>query len=108
MFADKSWGTYKVIGIEKDSLIVKVILHAGKRMHYHSHEKRDEVWVVIIGEGRIIVDGMEQLIKVGDVVTMAAGCKHTVIAQTELQMIEVQLGKTICVSDKQKYESWSK
>lgn len=108
MFADKSWGTYKVIGIEKDSLIVKVILHAGKRMHYHSHEKRDEVWVVIRGEGRIIVDGMEQLIKVGDVVTMAAGCKHTVIAQTELQMIEVQLGKTICVSDKQKYESWSK
>ena len=77
-------------------------------MHYHSHEKRDEVWVVIRGEGRIIVDGMEQLIKVGDVVTMAAGCKHTVIAQTELQMIEVQLGKTICVSDKQKYESWSK
>ena len=51
---------------------------------------------------------MEQLIKVGDVVAMAAGCKHTVIAQTELQMIEVQLGKTICVSDKQKYESWSK
>ena len=48
--------------------------------------KRDEVWVVIGGEGRIIVDGMEQLIKVGDVVTMAAGCKHTVIAQTELQM----------------------
>ena len=42
---------YKVIGIEKDSLIVKVILHAGKRMHYHSHEKRDEVWVVIGGEG---------------------------------------------------------
>ena len=47
---------------------------------------------------------MEQLIQVGDVITMAAGCKHTVIAETELQMIEVQLGKDISVTDKHKYE----
>lgn len=107
MYADKSWGTYKVIAIEKYSLIVKVILRAGKRMHYHSHKKRDEIWIVIEGEGRIIIDEMEQFIKVSDVVTIAAGCKHTVIARTELQMIEIQIGKDICVSDKQKYEFWS-
>ena len=47
---------------------------------------------------------MEQPIKVGDVITMAAGCKHTVIAETELQMIEVQLGKDISVADKRKFE----
>ena len=40
----------------------------------------------------------------GDVITMAAGCRHTVIAETELQLIEVQLGKEISVSDKHKYE----
>ena len=37
-------------------------------------------------------------------ITMAAGCKHTVIADTELQMIEIQLGKDITVTDKRKYE----
>ena len=36
---------------------------------------------------------------------MAAGCKHTVIAGSKgLQMIEIQLGKDINVSDKKKYD----
>ena len=39
----------------------------------------DEIWNVIRGEGRTVVDGMEQIVKAGDVITMAAGCKHTVI-----------------------------
>ena len=39
-----------------------------------------------------------------DVITMEAGCKHTVIAETELQLIEVQLGSQISVADKHKYE----
>ena len=104
MFADKSWGTYKVLDIGKESMTIKVTLKSGEHMFYHSHERRDEVWTVISGRGRTIVDGMEQPIKVGDVITMAAGCKHTVIAETELQMIEVQLGKDISVADKRKFE----
>ena len=50
------------------------------------------------------MDGMEQPVKAGDVVTMQAGCRHTIIADTELQVIEVQLGKEISVDDKHKYE----
>ena len=50
------------------------------------------------------MDGMEQKVKPGDVVTMAAGCRHTIIADTKLQVIEVQLGREISVYDKQKYE----
>ena len=73
-------------------------------MNYHSHRNRDEVWVVISGTGRTIVDGMEQSVQVGDVVTMGAGCRHTVIADTELKLIEVQLGEAISVEDKQKHE----
>ena len=105
MFAEKSWGSYRVIDIEEKSMTVKVTLNPGNMMNYHSHEKRDEVWTVIRGDGQTIVDGMEQLITVGDVVTMAAGCKHTVIAgDNGLQLIEVQLGTDISVSDKKKYE----
>ena len=72
-------------------------------MNYHSHRNRDEVWTVISGEGRTVVDGMEQKVTVGDVVAMQAGCRHTVIAYTKLKLIEVQLGKEISVDDKQKY-----
>ncbi len=104
MFADKSWGSFQVVDIEEESMTVKVTLNPGHSMNYHSHERRDEVWTVISGEGRTIVDGMEQPVKAGDVVTMEAGCRHTIIADTELKVIEVQLGREISVHDKHKYE----
>ena len=104
MFAEKSWGSFRVLDVEETSLTIKVTLNPGHRMNYHSHERRDEVWTVISGRGRTIVDGMEQPVKSGDVITMAAGCKHTVKAETELQIIEVQLGREIDVHDKRKYE----
>lgn len=103
-FAEKSWGSFKVIDVEDESLTIKVTLNPGHSMNYHSHERRDEVWTVISGRGTTIVDGMEQPVKAGDVVTMQAGCRHTVIAETELKLIEVQLGKEISVSDKRKYD----
>ena len=104
MFAEKSWGSFKVIDIDKASMTIKVTLNAGHRMNYHSHQHRDEVWTVIAGKGKTIVDGMEQNVKAGDVITMSAGCRHTVNAETELKLIEVQLGEAIDVHDKQKFE----
>lgn len=103
MFAEKSWGSYQVLDVQKDSLTVLVTLKTGNRMNYHSHDYRDEVWTVLSGTGRAIVDGMEHPVKAGDVVTMPAGCRHTIIAVTELKVIEVQLGKDIDVHDKHKY-----
>lgn len=103
MFAEKSWGKYQVLDVESEALTIKVVLNPGHSMNYHSHKNRDEVWVVLSGEGRSVVDGMEQKIKAGDVVTMSAGCRHTVFADTELKLVEVQLGKDITVEDKQKF-----
>ena len=103
MFAEKSWGKYKVLDVESGSMTIKVTLNAGNTMNYHSHNHRDEVWVVISGKGRTVVDGMEQCVQTGDVITMAAGCRHTIIAETELKLIEVQLGTDIRASDKEKY-----
>ena len=102
-FAEKSWGTYTVIDAQPEALTVKVTLRAGNSMKYHSHEYRDEVWTVLNGNGRTIVDGMEQVVRPGDVVTIAAGCKHTLIADTDMNVIEVQVGKDISQADKTVY-----
>ena len=104
MFAEKSWGSYQVMDVEAGSMTIKVTLNAGHSMNYHSHKNRDEVWVVLEGSGKTIVDGFEQVIHAGDVIAMSAGCRHTVIANTELKLIEVQLGNAISVNDKQKYD----
>lgn len=104
MFAEKSWGEFKVIDVEDNSLTIKVTLNPGHSMNYHSHENRDEVWTVVSGEGRTIIDGFERKVKAGDVVKMSAGSKHMIAADTELQLIEVQIGESISVEDKVKYD----
>lgn len=103
-YAEKSWGSFRVLDVGKDSMTIKVTLNPGHGMNYHSHQYRDEVWTVVSGEGHIVIDGMRRKVEVGDVVTMKAGSRHMAVADTELQMIEVQLGKEISVQDKQKYD----
>ena len=104
MYAEKSWGSFTVLDVQDDSMTIKVELLPGHSLHYHSHEHRDEVWTVMSGMGSVIIDGMQRMVRPGDVVTMPAGCKHTLIAETKLSVIEVQLGKDISVDDKKKYD----
>lgn len=100
-YAEKSWGTYTVIDAQPGSMTVKIGLQKGSSMKYHSHEHRDEVWTVISGYGKTTVDGMEQTIRPGDVITIASGCKHTITADTDMSIIEVQIGEEIDQSDKE-------
>lgn len=99
-FQEKSWGTYAVIDAHSGSMTIKVTLRAGNRMKYHSHQHRDEVWTVISGLGRVIVDGVETSVKPGDVVAIKKGQKHTFIADTDINVIEVQVGEEISKQDK--------
>lgn len=103
MFAEKSWGSFRVLDVEEESMTIKVILNPGHKMNYHSHEHRNEIWNVIAGNGKAILNGREQMVKPGDVLYMPAGCRHTIIADTELKVIESQLGRDITVQDKIKY-----
>ncbi len=104
MYAEKSWGSYTVIDVQPGSMTVKLSMKAGEKMSYHMHNYREEVWTVVSGKGKATVDGMEQMLRSGDVITIAAGCKHTVEAVTALDIIEVQLGDEISVSDKIKFD----
>ena len=104
MFAEKSWGSFRVLDVQEESLTIKVTLNPGNRMNYHSHERRDEVWNVISGTGRAVIDGEIKTVKAGDVIQMPAGCKHSILADTELKLIEVQIGQDISVEDKQKFD----
>lgn len=104
MFAEKSWGSYQVLDVGTCSLTIKVTLNAGNKMSMHYHQYRKEVWTVISGKGKCVVDGHEQIIGTGDIITMQANQLHTVEAITDLQMIEVQIGEDIRKEDKIKVD----
>nr|MCR5278060.1 cupin domain-containing protein [Lachnospiraceae bacterium] len=102
-YAEKSWGSYQVMDIGVDNMTVKVTLLPGHSMNYHSHERRNEMWTVLEGEGVCIVDDKERDVKPGDVIMLPVHCKHTVKAKTRLVIMEIQFGEDIDVADKIKY-----
>ena len=67
------------------------------------HNHRDEVWTVVSGNGNVVIDDCRKKVVAGDVITIKAGQKHTVEAVTDLDIVEVQIGKEISAEDKEKY-----
>ncbi len=104
-FAEKSWGSYRVLDVSKGSVTIKVTLNPGSSMNYHSHERRDESWTVTRGEGIATLDDQEIKLTPGCSLEMVAGVKHTVrnTGSEPLELIEVQLGSEIDVRDKIKW-----
>lgn len=102
-YMEKTWGTFTVVDAHSESMTVRISLVKGRHLKYHSHEHREEVWTVIKGTGKTIVDGMEQEVRPGDVIMIAVGCKHTIIAETDMDIIEIQIGDTISRYDKKVY-----
>jgi len=103
-YAEKSWGEYQVIDAGPGYMSVKVTLTAGNRMSYHMHKYREEIWTVLSGMGRVIIDGNEKPVKSGDVIMIRPEEYHTIIADTEMMVQETQIGDNISVSDKFKSE----
>ena len=102
-YIEKSWGSYHVLDAGEGYRLLKVKLTAGRRTSYHCHELRDESITILSGNGKTVIDGMEQIVRPGDIVTMAAGCKHTLIAETEIIALETQVGEEITFDDKKKF-----
>lgn len=103
MFAEKSWGSFRILDVGEESLVVKVTLRAGHAMNYHSHAHRAEVWTVVRGRGDVLIDGARRAVGVGDMVDLPVGCKHSIAAAEDMTLIEVQMGKDISREDKIKW-----
>lgn len=104
MFAEKSWGSFRIIDVEEGSLTIKVTLNAGHAMNYHSHAHRREIWTVVSGCGTVRLDGAERPAAAGDVIDIPAGMKHKISARERMVVIEVQVGSSISKEDKIKWE----
>ena len=104
MYAEKSWGSFTIIDAGKDSLTIKIKLLPNHQLKYHSHQKRDEVWTILSGEGEMILDNVHFKVARGDTIKLPKKSKHTIKALTALEVIEVQIGENISIADKYVYE----
>ena len=67
------------------------------------HNNRDEVWTIISGEGKVLIDGNGKNVNIGDTIRIMSGSKHYIEALTDMDIIEIQIGNEINVNDKVKF-----
>lgn len=57
--------------------------------HYHHHTYADNVYIVRSGEGRMIVEGKEYLLRKDDVIYIPAGQKHSLTNASDSEPFEI-------------------
>lgn len=100
----RTWGSFHIVDVQPESLTVLLRFNRNQRISYHSHTYRNEIWTVVAGNGIAIIDGNERKLKVGDTIIISVGCKHMIIAGEKLNVLEIQTGNYIDVTDKIKFD----
>ncbi len=109
MFEERRWGEYRILDKHKFAdgreHIVKLLkLSDGKNITCQRHLKRDEVWTFTNGRGILLLDGVSREVRAGDVVQIKAGHMHAIKGIENLEIIEVQLGKSLDEDDVERFE----
>jgi mannose-1-phosphate guanylyltransferase len=104
MFEERRWGTYKVLnrktldnGREAVTRLKRV--RAGQSLSYHLHVSHQEYWTILSGSGEFVLNNKFSSVKEGQVLQIPAGSAHSVKAVTDLEWVEVQLGRRLAGED---------
>lgn len=109
MYEKSSWGEYQVVDYRlhadgENFLTKHLIITKGQHISYQKHSCRTETWTIVNGTGTLIIDGLVSKIARGDTVCIKPGIKHAIKADTELHIIEVQVGDKLNEEDIERFE----
>lgn len=91
----RPWGFYKTT-ILNEMFQAKIInVYPEQALSLQSHNHREEYWIVVNGEGIVILEGSERKVMPGSMIFIPKGCKHRMINTSETETLiftEVQIG----------------
>jgi mannose-1-phosphate guanylyltransferase len=104
MYEERRWGRYRVLDYlkypdGKEVLTKRICIAPGNNLSYQYHLLRDEVWTVVSGNGEMILNDKRFPVKAGDVLVISKQSKHSLRAETEMDIIEVQTGSELIEED---------
>ncbi len=104
MYEKRGWGEYQVLDyrIKEDGqnfLTKHLVISPGQHISYQRHQHRTEIWTFVDGEGKLIINETIKLIRRGEMAFIQPGVKHAIKADTELHIIEVQVGDELTEED---------
>ena len=102
----RPWGRYQTLQQSDSELVKKIWVSSGAKFSYQSHNFREEHWVIVEGQGEVILDGHVIPVKKGSYIHIPQKAKHRMvnIGKGELVFIEIQQGEKLLESDIIRYE----
>lgn len=104
MYEERRWGRYRVLDYAvypdgREVLTKRITIAAGRNLSYQYHSLRDEVWTVMAGSGTFVLNGKISSVAAGDVIRIPKESMHSVRAEQDLEIIEVQSGTLLIEED---------
>ncbi|MGO4549199.1 sugar phosphate nucleotidyltransferase [Paenibacillus sp. 2TAB23] len=104
MYEERRWGRYRVLDYlkypsGKEVLTKRICVAPGRNLSYQYHQLRDEVWTIVAGQGVMVLNGKSFRVSEGDVLTISKESLHSLRAETEMDIIEVQTGTELIEED---------
>ena len=100
------WGFYKTVFISEDCQVKVITIFPMGELSLQEHKKREEHWVVVKGNGEVILG--ESIINIypGKYIYVPKGCKHKIInnSQKNIVVSEIQLGEYFGEDDIIRYQ----
>lgn len=88
---ERPWGKFEQYTHNDVSTVKILTLKKDEMLSLQSHEKRDELWVVIEGDVKIVIDDKTYETKPGDRFEIKRGQKHRIIGPG--RVLEVSFGE---------------
>lgn len=90
----RPWGYYEILEDKDDHKVKRITVYPGKRLSLQRHQKRQEHWYFISGEGIVTLDTVEVSVQAGKSVDINFSTVHRVsnTGSDDLRFIEVQRG----------------
>jgi mannose-6-phosphate isomerase len=88
------WGKWEVLLSEPGYKVKRITVKPGQLLSYQKHARRLEHWVAVAGEGVVVLDGKEIILKPGAAVDISVEAAHRAInpGTEPFIFIEVQQG----------------
>lgn len=98
---ERPWGNWAVLDVGNKFITKRITVNAGARLSLQYHHHREEIWTIVSGSGVASIGGVEQLVSIGDTVSILTEQTHRIFnnATDPLVFIEVQLGEILDEND---------
>ncbi len=102
----RPWGTYQTILRDKTYQVKKIVVYPNSQLSLQSHNHRAEHWIIVEGDGTVILGNKELKLKKGEHIHIPVKEKHRMsnFTNSEVVFIEVQNGDYLGEDDIIRYE----